>query len=104
MKKLKKIFPATTKKHKFLSLDKSLKALSVPKNGRVALFVSTTMEYGVAGADAKGNEIVHLVFAPVDANGEAIVGAETVSLALPCPPYCGKTGGGNGSIMAVTEG
>ena len=101
MKKLKKIYPIASKEHAFPNFDKSLKKLVVPVNGRIALFARTTIQQGIVGEAS--NEIVHLVFAPVDATGQQ-VGTETVSLALPCPPFCGKGRvGGDAQIMVVTQ-
>ena len=101
MKKLKKIYPIASKEHAFPNFDKSLKKLVVPVNGRIALFARTTTQQGIVGEAS--NEIVHLVFAPVDATGQQ-VGTETVSLALPCPPFCGKGRvGGDAHIMVVTQ-
>jgi hypothetical protein len=78
---LAKIAPTKTKKLKYLSLNKSIQELS--KNGTLALFVS-------------GSSPISLVFAPVDNAGVPDL-ENTVSLELPCKPYCNP-----GDIQVIT--
>jgi hypothetical protein len=85
---LASLTPNTTRKHKYLSLNNSLKDL--PKGKTIALFVNIV------------GETSFLVFAPVDADGKPTDMDNTVSLELPCPPYCGTGKGGNNQITVVT--
>jgi hypothetical protein len=88
-RKLAKVVPTSTKIHKCVSLNESLAAL--PDNLPLALFVRTK-------PNPSGKDTTYLVFAPV--NGEEPDLANTVSLELPCPPYCGK--GNQGTIQVIT--
>ena len=74
---LAKIVTTKTKKLKYLSLNKSIQELS--KNQSLALFVQKVPSSGVG--------ITYLVFAPVNNEGVPDLG-NTVSLELPCKPYC----------------
>jgi hypothetical protein len=87
-RELARIVPEVTTIHKFLDLDESIQALIMP----LALFVSVK-------PNPNGKSTTYLVFASVDAHGEPDL-AQTVSLELPCRPYCGK--GEEGEIAVVT--
>jgi hypothetical protein len=73
---LAKIVPTKTKRLKYLSFSNSL--LELTNLGPVALFVSESG--GVRNP-------ISLVFAPVDNAGVPNL-ENTVSLELPCKPYC----------------
>lgn len=90
-RKLAKVVPTSTKIHKCVSLNESLAALPNP-NQSLGLFVRTK-------TNTSGKDTIYLVFAPV--NGEVPDLTNTVSLELPCPPYCGK--GNQGTIQVITE-
>ena len=79
------------KKHSFKSLDASLKKF---EGQQVGVFVQAGGGIAIAAAD---KSFVRLVFVPIDGEGNPVQGAESVSLALPCPPYCTK------DIVVVTQ-
>jgi hypothetical protein len=90
---LKKIKPTKTKVYKMSQgFQNSLKGLPVLPNGDVAIFINNEI--------VNGQTIGYLVFAPI--NGVNLDLDNTVSLELPCPPYCTR---GTGIVTApvVTE-
>jgi hypothetical protein len=93
-KNLKRIKPNQTKVYKMSKwFQNSIKALPIPINGDIAIFINNEV--------VDNKTIGFLVFAPIDSQGNPILDS-TVSLELPCPPYCTR-GTGNVTAAVVTE-
>jgi hypothetical protein len=97
--KLKKFKPTKTKIYKMSQgFQNSLKALSVQFNGNIAIYVNNEI--------VGDKKIAYLVFTPITTNEGVTVPdlVNTVSLELPCPPYCTRGTGGDIEVMVETEG
>jgi hypothetical protein len=83
VRKIENLIPTKTTKLKSEALNKSIQALG--ENNQIVIFFNS-----VDGVD-------NLVFAPLDKEGNPDLN-NTVSLEVPCPPFCG----GGGEVITVS--
>jgi hypothetical protein len=90
----KGIQPTKTKVYKgSQGFQNSLMALPIPIDGNITIFGRSEI--------INNTKVAFLVFTPMDKLGNPDLD-NTVSLVLPCPPYCTR-GSGNISLIAETE-